>query len=239
MFDFELTQAFLGEPGQRAGFLLLAAFLCSFLFIRTSARLIRSPRVTWWPGSVETSGGLHIHHLVWGISMLLLTGLVTFAVQPQGFWFDLMAVLFGIGAGLTLDEFALWLHLEDVYWAREGRSSIDAVIVATAVGALVVTGAAPLDTGDGGSIAAIAGLVLFNLAFVVTAALKGKLFSAVVGAFVPVVAQVAAIRLAKPESRWAERRYRGEKLKRASARHECNEVRRLRVLDLIGGAPSR
>jgi hypothetical protein len=190
---------------------------------------------------VETSGGLHIHHLVWGIVTVLLTGFITFAVQPEGFWFDLLAVLFGIGAGLTLDEFALWLHLEDVYWAREGRSSIDAVIVAAAIGGLIVAGAAPFDTGDGDSIATIAGLVLINLGFVVVTALKGKLFTALVGAFVPLLAQVGAIRLAKPDSWWSKRRYAegSTKRERAIERHGRAEARRLRIFDAIGGAPSR
>lgn len=67
---FDLPTRFLDKPGQRAGFVVLAAFLVSFLFIRTSARLMRSPRVPWWPGSVSTSSGLHLHHLVWGIVLL-------------------------------------------------------------------------------------------------------------------------------------------------------------------------
>ena len=62
------------EPGRECGFLVLLAFLASFSFIRTSARLMRSPRVPWWPGSVE-AGGVHIHHLVWGISLLLVSRL--------------------------------------------------------------------------------------------------------------------------------------------------------------------
>jgi hypothetical protein len=62
----DLPMRFLDLPGQRAGFVLLAAFLGSFLFIRTTARLMRSPTVPWWPGSVTTSSGLHLHDLVWG-----------------------------------------------------------------------------------------------------------------------------------------------------------------------------
>ena len=55
-------------PGRSTAFLVLTAFLLTFAFIRTSARLIRNPKVTWWPGNVET-GDLHIHHLVWGICL--------------------------------------------------------------------------------------------------------------------------------------------------------------------------
>ena len=74
VFQYELPDTFLDQPGTRAGFVLLGAFLLSFLFIRTSARLMRSPRVPWWPGSVTTDTGLHLHHLVWGIVLILLAG---------------------------------------------------------------------------------------------------------------------------------------------------------------------
>src|SRR5215468_7223514 len=116
----EIAQRFLSEPGQRAGFVLLAAFLLSFLFIRTSARLIRNPKITWWPGNVSTKGGLHIHHLVWGILLLLVAGFIEFALGPSSPWLEILAALFGVGAGLTLDEFALWVHLDDVYWTEQG-----------------------------------------------------------------------------------------------------------------------
>src|SRR3954447_2012728 len=122
-FDIQFPTDFLGDDGQRAGFLLLTGFLASWLFIRTSARMIRA-QVSWWPGNVETSGGLHIHHLVWGILLLMIAGFLGFALQPPNAWMDVLAVLFGIGMGLTLDEFALWLHLEDVYWSDEGRQSV-------------------------------------------------------------------------------------------------------------------
>jgi hypothetical protein len=116
------------EPGRECAFLLLLAFLISFLFIRTSARLIRDPNVTWWPGNVET-GGLHIHHLVWGISLMMLSGFTAFVSDLYAPWWQITAIGFGIGVGLTLDEFALWLRLDDVYWSEQGRESIDAVIV--------------------------------------------------------------------------------------------------------------
>ena len=141
----DLPAHFLDLREQRAGFVLLVAFLLSFLFIRTSARLIRSPKVTWWPGSVTTSSGLHLHHLVWGIVLLLFTGFLSFVTAARSPWEEILAALFGIGAGLTLDEFALWIHLRDVYWAEEGRSSFDAVVVAAVLGGLIVVGAAPFD----------------------------------------------------------------------------------------------
>src|SRR3954449_13518653 len=149
--------------------LLFAAFLISFLFIRTSARLMRSPKVPWWPGSVTTEGGLHLHHLVFGIVLMLVGGTLGFALdESQTPWIELAAVAFGIGAGLTFDEFALWVHLDDVYWSDEGRQSVDAAIIAIVFVALVLTGAfsASLDTDSPGLIvASIAGL-LFELTIV-------------------------------------------------------------------------
>jgi len=237
--DIEITQEFLGAPGQRAGFLLLLGLLGGFLFIRTSARLIRM-EVSWWPGNVETSSGLHIHHLVWGILTIMATGFAMFSFQPDSPWPEILAVLFGIGCGLTLDEFALWLHLEDVYWAEEGRSSVDAVIVAVLIGGMLVAGFAPLGTDDQGSTLAIAAVVAINLVFVFLLVSKGKLLSAVLGAFVPLVALVSAMRLARPESRWAKRRYPagGDKLRRAKARDARLQRREDRLLNLIGGKPS-
>src|SRR5215204_4521338 len=136
-------ESFLSGEAERAGLILLAAMLLSFLFIRTSARLMRSPKVPWWPGSVQTEGGLHVHHLVFGIVLMLAMGFAL-ALQPPSPWLEIVAAGFGIGAGLTLDEYALWLHLEDVYWAQEGRRSVDAVIIAALIGGLVLMGFVPV-----------------------------------------------------------------------------------------------
>jgi lysyl-tRNA synthetase, class II len=237
--DIDVTGQFLGDPGQRAGFLVLAGLLGGFLFIRTSARMIRA-QVSWWPGNVQTESGLHIHHLVWGIVTVMFAGFLTFALDPASPWREIFAVAFGIGCGLTLDEFALWLHLEDVYWAHEGRSSVDAVIVATTIGLLIVTGAAPLDTGDGGSIAAISLGVGINLAFVFLCIAKGKPFIALVGAFTPLVAIVGAVRVARPGSRWAKRRYAEGSAKAEKAERRNTRLRAMsdRFFNAIAGAPS-
>lgn len=237
--NIELTGRFLGDPGQRGGFLVLAGLLGGFLFIRTSARMIRA-QVSWWPGNVQTGSGLHIHHLVWGIVTVMLTGFLAFALEPDSPWREVLAVLFGIGCGLTLDEFALWLHLEDVYWAKEGRSSVDAVIVAVLLGGLVVVGAAPFDTGQGGSIAAISAAVAFNLVFVVLAVAKGKRFTALVSVFVPLFGMVGAVRLARPGSRWATLRYPPQSRKAEESKRRDVRLRRTqnRLLNLIAGTPS-
>ncbi len=238
---FEISKNFLDEPADRAGFVVLASFLASFLFIRTSARLIRNPKITWWPGSVETKGGLHLHHLVWGIVLLLLSGFLSFALEPGSPGNEILAGLFGIGAGLTLDEFALWVRLEDVYWTEDGRSSLDAVVVATLIGGLIVLGLAPFDLSKQSSaISSIALVVAVDIFLCVLAILKGKPLLGLTGVFIPFFSLVGALRLASPTSPWARKRYPegSAKLSRSRARFERIRGRRKRVLDAIGGAPS-
>jgi hypothetical protein len=143
--------------------------------------------------------------------------------------------------GLTLDEFALWLYLDDVYWSEEGRSSVDAVIFAAIIAGGFIVGFVPLDAGGGESTAAITLTVAINLGLCVLVALKGKVTAAVVGMFIPPVAWVSAIRLARPKSFWARRRYRpnSRKARRAEEREKRVLRRRRRLQDLIGGAPSK
>jgi hypothetical protein len=108
------------------------AFIAAFVFLRALTFAIRYHLLP--VGNVVTSGGLHIHHFVWGILILLLSGFLGITVWSERLhpW---LATIFGIGAALVIDEFALWLNLRDVYWLREGRSSIDlAIIVAALLG---------------------------------------------------------------------------------------------------------
>ena len=206
------------------------AFLGAFLFIRTSARLMRSPKVPWWPGSV-TTGDLHIHHLVWGIVLMMVAGFIS--LNPiDSPWHEIVAVLFGIGAGLTLDEFALWLRLQDVYWADEGRQSIDAVIVAATLGFLILVVGSPFAQSGGEALLVID--IAFALVFSTLSILKGKTITGVAGFFLPLISLVGAIRLAKPGSPWAHRRYGEAKRARAEKRFPA---RRPRWRELIGGAP--
>jgi lysyl-tRNA synthetase class 2 len=237
--NFEInSSAALDTADQRAGLILLAAMLLSFSFIRFSTRMIRA-EVSWWPGNVSP-GGLHIHHLVFGIVGMMVAGFLGFALQPGEPWVEILAGLFGIGMGLTLDEFALWLYLEDVYWSEEGRNSVDAVIFAAIIGGGLVVGFVPLDAGNGGSTLAIIFSVGLNLTLCVLVALKGKFSAAVVGMFIPPVAWVAAIRLARPRSWWAKRRYKAGsgKLVKAEGRKARHDGHMKRLQDLIGGAPS-
>lgn len=231
---------FLDDPGQRAAFVLLIAFLLSFLFIRTSTRLIRNPKVTWWPGNVETRGGLHVHHLVWGILLMVVAGFMGFAMNQSSPSAEVLAALFGIGAGLTFDEFALWIHLKDVYWTEEGRASLNAVVVAAVLGALIVLGAGPFDLPRNGvDVVTLSITIVVDLLLSAAAILKGKPALGLIGIFIPIVSLLGAIRLASPGSYWARKRYRpgSRKLARAQARWKQIEARRRRFGNLIGGAP--
>jgi hypothetical protein len=240
--DFQLNAPnhFLDLHGQRAGFVLLAAFLVSFMFIRTSARMSRSERFAWWPGSVKTGSGLHLHHLVWGIVLMMVCGFGEFAAQPLSPWSEILAGFFGVGVGFTLDEFALWIYLRDVYWAEEGRSSFDAVVVATVFASLILVGVAPFDvSGSGTTIGSLSVVLIFDVTLGAVAIYKGKPMLGVVGIFVPLVSLTAAVRLASPNSRWARRRYEpdGRKIERAQERWARIEERRTRIADLVAGAP--
>lgn len=226
--------------------LIFASFLISFLFIRTSARLMRSPKVPWWPGSVTTEGGLHIHHLVFGIVLMLIGGTLGFAIdEAQSPWVELAAVAFGIGAGLTFDEFALWVHLEDVYWSDEGRQSVDAAVIAIAFVGLVLTGAfsAQLDTASTWLIVVSVAYIVFELVLIFISFSKFRLFHGLLGIALPPLAWWGAGRLAKPNSPWAKRYYgerNPEKQARAEARYGHRRIDRFkdRMRDAIGGRPT-
>jgi len=197
---------------------------------------MRSPKVSWWPGSVKIEGGLHVHHLVFGIVLLLSMGFAL-TLQPSSPWMEIFAAGFGIGAGLTLDEYALWLHLEDVYWAEEGRRSVDAVVIAALIGGLLVLGFLPFSAEDGAPAIVIS--VLAVLAVATVAVMKGKILLGVTGMLIPIVGLVGAIRLAKPNSPWARRRYPegSRKLMRATERYERHTRRYQRFQDRVAGAP--
>jgi hypothetical protein len=208
------------DTGRETQFLFFVSFLVSFGFIRTSAHMIRA-RVSWWPGNVDV-GGTHIHHLVWGILLLLICGYVGVAIHPGDPWRDFIAVGFGIGTGLTLDEFALWLNLKDVYWSKQGRRSIDAVIIAAAVAGIVLVGLrgwidATTEVAD--AIQAVVGSIgLLGVIVALVNAAKEKFGMAILSILVPVAGIPGAFRLAKPCSVWAKLFYRRDKLERSEAR---------------------
>jgi hypothetical protein len=197
------------DTGRQPELLLLVSFLLAFGFIRTSAHLIRA-QVRWWPGNVEV-GGTHVHHLVWGILLLLGLGYAAIAFAPGAPWRELIAVGFGIGMGLTLDEFALWLDLRDVYWLPEGRKSIDAVIVAGSVGALLLLGARIwIDLAQDAKLVlqlVVTGSAAVAVVLAIVNAVRGHPVAAVVSLVVPLAGLVLCIMLPpRPHSIWARLR---------------------------------
>ena len=216
---------------------MTAAFLVTFLATRFVTHAIRAGRGPFRDGSV---GGVHVHHEVYGIFLMLGTGAAEFTYRPDGPWVHVLAALFGVGAALTLDEFALWLHLDDVYWSREGRSSVDAELVALVVGGLLLVGLNPFDADEAAGEGVVALTVAVNLVCALVAILKGRVVLGVVGVFVPVLALVAALRLARPTSPWARRRYRpgSARDRRARARFPAGRRTPLDALvDLFASVP--
>jgi hypothetical protein len=256
--DFHVD--FAVPPGRLPLVFCLVAFIVTFFVTRTIVRYIRSqsgrdaPRKWWQPRNIGTAGGLHIHHVVIGVVLVMISGLtmVTLAVDGGVPEFTAAAIFFGIGAALVLDEFALILHLEDVYWAEDGRTSVDAVFAAVAVAGLLILGFSPLSFFDidiwrtDDNLLARAGVIaaaVLTLALAVVVLLKGKVWTGLVGMFVTPLLVVGAIRLSRPHAPWARWRYtnRPRKMHRALERERW--LRRpvvqakLWLQDAIAGMP--
>jgi hypothetical protein len=240
------------QTGRLPLFCFFCAFVAGFGFIRLSVRLIRA-QVRWWPGNV-TPGDLHVHHMVFGVVFMLVGG-VTGIVAPGGSlnWRSGAAALFGLGAALVLDEFALILHLRDVYWTSDGRLSVDAVFVAAGVTVLLLLGVVPSivpsptsqhgDTWEAITSLSVSVLVTFTLAAITL--LKGKIWTGLFGLFLFPLLIVGAIRLARPGSPWARWRYQRRPRKRARAARRERQVRqpvirfKSRVEDFLSGLHDR
>ena len=222
---------------------MFLAILITFLTARTVTRLIRSGSgAKAGLGNVRIAGN-HIHHQVFGILIIIGTGIILVSEMPKGAALDAAAAVFGVGVGLTVDEFALWLHLEDVYWTSAGRKSVDAIFCVLAVtGALIggtsfLSGRVGTATWWSSVFALAAGLMLSVICL-----LKGKVITGVIGILIGVVAFVGAVRLAKPGSWWATHRYASRPQRAARAAHRYGpryERRWNRLRDLVAGAPSQ
>jgi lysyl-tRNA synthetase class 2 len=229
------------ETGREPALVMLAAFAITYALTRGYTRIAR---VRGW-GSTHV-GGVHMHHLVVGLVLAFGAGAIQFAYLPdEGLLQLLLAAAFGTGAALVLDEFALVFHLNDVYWEEEGRKSVDAVVLGVAFGALFLLHAAPLGQNADGPRWLLTVVLLIHLCVVVVCALKGKLYLATFGVFMPWLAWIGAIRLAEPDSIWARRRYAPGSKERARseeryARYEARwRPRKERAWDVIGGATGR
>jgi hypothetical protein len=221
---------------------MFLAILITFLTTRTVTRLIRSGSgAKAGLGNVRIAGN-HIHHQVFGILIVIGTGIVLVSEMPKGAALDAAAAVFGVGVGLTVDEFALWLHLDDVYWTSEGRKSVDAIFCVLVITGTLIGGASFV-TGRVGTAAwwSSVSVIAVNLLLGLICLLKGKIVTGVIGVFIGVVALVGAIRLAKPGSWWAAHRYasRPRRAGRATRRYgPRHEERWNRLRDLVAGAPS-
>jgi hypothetical protein len=238
------------DTGRLPLFCFFVAFLVSFALIRLSVRMIRA-KVRWWPGNV-TTGGMHVHHMVFGVVVMVLAGVAGIAAPTDATdWRAGAAAAFGAGTALVLDEFALILHLRDVYWTSDGRVSIDAVFIAAAVTALLLVGVVPAgidgvatvlgrssDTAALGSLLATLA-VLFTLAAITL--LKGKIWTGLFGFLLPFLFLIGAIRLARPGSPWSRWRYRAKPRKLARAIRREQRVRepviraKTRLVDIVAG----
>src|SRR5438067_770400 len=105
--------------------LCFIAFVLTFAITRTITRLIRAGRGPFH--DQVTSSGVHVHHAVPGLILLIVGAFVSIGAPGPGPWPSIAAVTIGIGVSLVLDEFALVLHLTDVYWTQEGRVSVDMI----------------------------------------------------------------------------------------------------------------
>jgi hypothetical protein len=213
----------------------LVAFIVTFFVTRSFVRLIRHrveigrpPR--WWEPRNVHIGSKHIHHVVFGVVLVMVSGVtfVTLAVNGTQIELTAAAIFFGIGTGLVLDEYALILHLSDVYWEEDGRTSVDAVFAAVAVGGLLVLGLHPLmfflslwqDTHSLVMHAAVVLGLVMTPPLAVVVLLKGKVWTGLIGMFFVVLLVIGAIRLSRPHAPWARWRYTRQldKMRRALER---------------------
>jgi hypothetical protein len=114
------------EVRRRSSLNAWLAFVVTFVLLRLLTYGIRYGVLPFH--NVVTPSGLHIHHFVWGILILLIVGFAGYMIEDPR-WHPWLALAFGVGAALVIDEFALWMNLRDVYWAREGRWSVDLALV--------------------------------------------------------------------------------------------------------------
>jgi hypothetical protein len=232
------------EPGKLPLLVCFAAFVITFMTTRGITRAIRAGR---GPFHNISEGGTHVHHAVPGIVLLVAGAFLAVDSGLHSVSAVIAAGAVGIGTSLVLDEFALILHLHDDYWTAEGRVSVEMVSLAFGCLGFMLIGFAPFGVDDMGSaelsirIGAGAAEAL-TLATVIVCVFKGKFKLALFGIFVPPLAWLGALRLARPGSRWAKRRYGPRRQHRAAERAAAFSKRWDPILDrvsnLVAGKPS-
>lgn len=225
--------------------LTLVSFIVTFLVTRTITRLIRSGRGPFRNNVSNT--GTHIHHSVPGV-VLLVAGSFTSIGAQGNIGKCVAAVLVGLGVSLVLDEFALLLHLRDVYWTQEGQTSVAVVSLAAASLMFALIGYSPVGVARIDSteltvrITGIASVAV-NAALLVVCLRKGKFATTVLGIFIPFVALVGSLRLARPTSPWARKRYSRVRMAAAVRRQQQFDDHwgawARAVADFVAGRPSQ
>jgi hypothetical protein len=225
--------------------LCFLAFVTTFLVTRTITRMIRDGR---GPFRNVTAGGTHIHHAVPGIILLMIGAFTAIGGPDTLGWRSFAGVTVGIGMSLVLDEFALILHLQDVYWSGEGQLSVQMVSLVAACLGLAVCGFSPFGVKDIDTIQlslrlTASAVLIGDGVFVLICILKGKYRTALFGLFLPPVGWIGAVRLARPSSVWARHRYSQKRLERATRRAADFDRRWNPVQtfwdNLAGGKPSQ
>ncbi|HEV2593070.1 MAG TPA: hypothetical protein VGU02_14390 [Gaiellaceae bacterium] len=225
-----------GLSGREPLLFLLAGSILTFALTRLYTRVARVRM--WGSGRV---GEVHLHHMVLGNLLMLVSGLGVIAFQPHDIGLDLFAIGFGAGAAFVLDEWALTVHLRDVYWTPEGRHSIEMSILWMLLGLLLLAGIAPFGIHDHTEVPRIIGFAAVAIAMVLSAitCLKGKLTLGLLSIFLPPVGLIAAWRLARPGSVWAQLFYDKDKLRCSEERFDPQmsrlEGRRHWFADFLGG----
>jgi lysyl-tRNA synthetase class 2 len=234
------------EEGKEPLLFMFVAFIVTFALTRFYTRMAR--KHGWGSGHV---GGVHVHHMVVGVILMSVGGVLALThFGDDAIVAACAGIVFGCGLALTLDEFAMILHLKDVYWTEEGRLSIDAMIVGVAASGVLLVSSSPVDDDS-----AIETIVFVELAFAMVFAaltfLKKKPFAGVIAIALLPVGVAGTIRLAKPGSPWAHQFYdpergsekgrerRQRKRERSSERFTVGRSGRFErwFSDLVGGAP--
>jgi lysyl-tRNA synthetase class 2 len=243
------------DEGKEPLLFMFVAFLITFALTRFYTRMAR--KHGWGSGNV---GGVHVHHMVIGVILMSIGGILAITQFGND---EIVAacagIVFGIGLALTLDEFAMILHLKDVYWTEEGRTSIDAMIMGVAASAVLLVSSSPdpgepsleLEFGSAGIEVGVFVELALSMLFAAITFLKKKPFLGVLAIALLPIGIVTSIRLAKPGSPWAHRFYDPERgSERGRERRERKRDRSLQRFtegwpgrferwfsDLVGGAP--
>ena len=128
----DVRDAFYSEldPGQQSALISWLSFTGTFSGVRGVTHAIKAGK---GPFRNLSLGGEHLHHYMWGIGMLAGVGAVALRGDEKLRRHPITAIAYGAGLALIMDEFALLLDLKDVYWARQGRVSVDLAVTGSSV----------------------------------------------------------------------------------------------------------